>query len=778
MPAFGGAGSQNQLAESDRPVTVQVRAVSAPATAVKGPGDPFVVSKPTGTLEGDLMLMHTACVMDEPLDGWTLIPHSEIFAAGSSIALYYRVAGASEPSSYSVPVAANNTCGVSIISLYSDAASGLMIDAIEQQWNSSDSTNRDWPAVTVVAAAALLLCFGVIDGGSASTPAAGFTERYDVGSSRRYLMTKAVSAGDTGTATATGVAEASGCVTLAIAEGTQTLFDGPQYRGTKATAQGANTSSVSVDAPDALVVGDMMILHIVAGASTAITVPGDWTSIATVHGANTYNYAYSKIAEAGDIGATVTVTFSGLLAIGATIMAWFSPKGRTLYIDDVQTLANGSSTTHTFPSVTVTKDVAALAYLGGLSGGFTTTLEAGAKKRYSSGSGPVEIGLSAPVFVAGATATYAITRASAAASYTITVAIAEEAAAAPDRLDASLVSFLQVQAAIQDTFGTPAAMVFGLPVVFEYQDGDQDQIAEWDTGTWTPLEISERVAQVATFTLRGVLFFELMPLFLDAGFNAMTPSGDGPYSYEDAYVPGEVGAPLGYTFRFGGNDGNRAPTSMVQVQDAYLQSLVLTFNPAIRVVTFEAKWFGRYVDDNDGDGYEPASVPLPDGITMVNGLLATLGLQDAGDSGGAFDAIEEMQCALTEWQLSLDTGLRPEWASDRNQLTYCGVRQEWPALTFTATIRTNINTYAVTKVKAAARTFQEMQLTFYDVGNLGDRSLVLRMTGRWLPNFAAHERVRGEIVSKPTFQAETLSEQTTTPHWFSYEIVSGWEHGS
>lgn len=346
----------------------------------------------------------------------------------------------------------------------------------------------------------------------------------------------------------------------------------------------------------------------------------------------------------------------------------------------------------------------------------------------------------------------------------------------PDALDASLVTFLRVQAGAQSAFGEAATPSFGLPVVFEVEEGDQDQIALWDAGKWTPVAIVERVAQAATFTLRGVLFFELLPLFLDAGFNAMTPGGSGPFTYEDAFAPGAAGDPVAYTFRFGGNDGGRSPASMVQIQDAYLRSLALTFSVERRVVTFEAKWFGRFVDDNEGSGYEPEAVNVPGGLTMVNGLLATLGLQDAGDSGGAFDAIEQTDCALTEWQIAIDTGLRPAWASDQNALTYCGARQEWPAISFAAQLRTSIATYATTKVKANQHAYQELQLAFYDAANLGDRSFVLRLTGRWLPGFVAHERTRGEIVMKPKFQAETPATQTTTPHFASWEIVTGWEH--
>lgn len=344
-------------------------------------------------------------------------------------------------------------------------------------------------------------------------------------------------------------------------------------------------------------------------------------------------------------------------------------------------------------------------------------------------------------------------------------------------LDASLTTFLRVQAARQDAFDEPATPTFALPVAFEYSDGDLDQLAQWDSGTWTPLEIVERIAQFASFKLRGTLFFEELPLLLAAGFAPMEPSGDGPYTYADSVAPGASGVPVPYTFRFGGNDGSRSPTSMVQVQDAYLSKLTLTYSPTVHIVQMESEWFGRFVDDNAGLGYEPEAVTLPDGLRMVNGLAATLGFQDAGDAGGAFDAITDLACELVEWTLTLDTGLRPAWAGDNNALTYCGVYQEWPGLQFAPVIRTNIDTYALVMAKAQQRQHQELQLTFYDAFG-GDRSLVLRMTGRWQPKLNAHERVRGEVVMKPVFEVRTPATQTSTPHWLSYEVVTGWEHGA
>jgi hypothetical protein len=338
-------------------------------------------------------------------------------------------------------------------------------------------------------------------------------------------------------------------------------------------------------------------------------------------------------------------------------------------------------------------------------------------------------------------------------------------------LDASLVKFLRVQAGKQAAFDEAVTPTFALPVKFAYVDGDEEQVAVWDPGVWTPLTIVERTAQMATFTLRGALFFELLPVLFNAGFDAMTSSGVGPYTYAASALPAAVGAPIPYTFRFGGNDANRNLASMVQVQDAYLRTMTMSANINDKAILCESEWFGRWVDDNDGFGYEPEAVTLPPGLAMVQGLRSTLAVQDAGAAGGAFDALSAFDCSILEWTFTLDTGLRPAWAGDGNALTYCGARHEWPGAQFAAHMRTDLTNYAVTKVKANLRQFQELRLSFF--GDAG-RQAIFSMTGRWLPHFPAHDRSRNEVVMKPAFQVATPHTQTTTPHWLSWQFDTQW----
>ena len=346
----------------------------------------------------------------------------------------------------------------------------------------------------------------------------------------------------------------------------------------------------------------------------------------------------------------------------------------------------------------------------------------------------------------------------------------------PPPLDASLVAFLRVQAGKQAEFDDATTPTVALPVTFEYEEGDVEQLAKWDPGVWTPLVIVERTARFATFRLRGTLFFEMLPLLLNAGFGEMAGNevegSGGLYGYGDSVAPGQTGEPAAYTLRLGGNDANRWQGSMVQIQDAYLHKLTLSFNLNDKAVLFESEWFGRYIDDNDGAGYAPLAVTLPPNLAIVNGLRTELGVQDAGGAEGSeFGDLTLFECSLMEWQLQIDTGVRPAWAADGNNYFYCGVRHEWPQASLTAHLRTNLDNYAITKVKANLRTYQEMRLQI--AGN-DNRRVRFDMTGRWLPNFPAHDRSREEVVMKPEFRVESPHWQTVFSHWLSYDFLTRW----
>jgi hypothetical protein len=89
---------------------------------------------------------------------------------------------------------------------------------------------------------------------------------------------------------------------------------------------------------------------------------------------------------------------------------------------------------------------------------------------------------------------------------------------------------------------------------------------------------------------------------------------------------------------------------------------------------------------------------------------------------------------------------------------------------FAASYRTTATNYALIKAKADARTYQELMFTL--TGN-NSAQWINKITGRFLANFTAHSRANDEVVMSPTFRAGTPHAQTTTPHFYGWELDTG-----
>jgi len=341
-------------------VTIYVRAVTSPS------GDsssPYTVNKPTGTLEGDFLLAAPNGVSEAidqvlPPAGWYAVRGGAI-NGNDNISAWHKVAGASEPSSYDFTSTSNTPVGIGILALYADAGH-INIDAVASQTNASG--NRVFPSVTL-SADGLVVCVGAVGSSLASTPPGGMDERWDttISGNRAYCMTGAVSAGDTGTITATGSTAISKCVTIGLIEAA-TTYPGVRYRSQTNTGPSSSTS-IGLVMPADIVVGDMLVAHLTLAADRTVTTPDGWelqASLATTGAMR----VYTKVAESGDAGATLTISFSGgSTTASLAVSAWWSPEGHTLVIGDVQTSSTGAVSPITFPTATSTQDDAVLVML-------------------------------------------------------------------------------------------------------------------------------------------------------------------------------------------------------------------------------------------------------------------------------------------------------------------------------------------------------------------------------------------------------------------------------
>lgn len=392
-------------------MTIQLRAKTDPTSVTN---TTFTVNKPTGTLEGDFMLLviyasNEALSVPKIGGDWQQVQNG-VITGSMGPHCFYRVAGASEPSSYTLTTTASQTLAIGILSFYGDTP--LTVDTATFQANAS-ATNRTMPSVTATAAglyvglAGLALNF-------ASTPPGGSTEQWDVaiGTKRVYALTAATSgAGATGTYVATGTATISLCVGVHLIEASATGYTCPDLRNWSTTAPSSVASSQTVTIPSDVITGDLLILHAAFDANRTVSDPSGWTALQTI-AADGGIWTWWKLAESGDAGATVTVSFSGgTTTVGLGVLAIVSRSGKTLTVGASAQAVSASATTVTLPTVTSTRDNALL--IGLISSPDTTGVDIAANsdylERYDFGSTGVRLLLFTEMLgAAGATGTRAL----------------------------------------------------------------------------------------------------------------------------------------------------------------------------------------------------------------------------------------------------------------------------------------------------------------------------------------------------------------------------------
>lgn len=341
-------------------MSISVRAVTTPAGDASSP---YNVAKPTGTLEGDLMIA-SVVVVSEAVDqvlppvGWYAVPGGGINGE-DNVSAWYKVAGASEPSSYDFTSVASTTAGIGIISLYGSGP--LRIDDVATQVNASG--DRVCPSVDFTAAG-LMVCFVACRSSLGATPPGGATEQWDatISGNRSGCYTAAVgAAGASGTLTATGSSAVSKCVSVAVVEA-ETTYEGVRYRS-YASAGPSSGSSIAVTMPSDIVAGDMLVAHMTILLDRTVTTPSGWTLQANLATTGAMR-VYTKVAESGDAGATLTISFTGgSTTVSLAVSAWWSPEGFTLQVGQVATASASAAASITFPPVTSTAEGSALVML-------------------------------------------------------------------------------------------------------------------------------------------------------------------------------------------------------------------------------------------------------------------------------------------------------------------------------------------------------------------------------------------------------------------------------
>jgi len=175
----------------------------------------LTINKPTGTVQDDVMIAsigvrpNTATIT--PPSGWTLVRRiNNTNSTASSLAVYSRVAGASEPASYAwaFDTSAGSAGG---IQTFSGVDTTTPID-VENGQNTASGLTHATPDVTTTVANTMIVTSHSFATSATWTPPTGMTEGFDVaslavpnvaGQSTEGNFALQSAAGPTGTKTAT-----------------------------------------------------------------------------------------------------------------------------------------------------------------------------------------------------------------------------------------------------------------------------------------------------------------------------------------------------------------------------------------------------------------------------------------------------------------------------------------------------------------------------------------------------------------------------------------------
>jgi hypothetical protein len=235
--------------------------------ALKPATGPLTINKPAGTVANDVMVAaiafnHDSVVITPPA-GWTLVRRVENTDAILGLEVHYRVAGASEPASYTwlaTTGSANFQYVVGGIQSFSgvDTVSPIDVDAGQCTPQptpcGSSSLTHATPDVTTTVSDTMLVTAHTYESSNTWTPPAGMTEAYDQaalatpttdGMSIEGNYQQQVAAGATGAKTATAAGTSDDGVTHILALKPAPPLPGDFNAYASSTAAGATTGVIT-----------------------------------------------------------------------------------------------------------------------------------------------------------------------------------------------------------------------------------------------------------------------------------------------------------------------------------------------------------------------------------------------------------------------------------------------------------------------------------------------------------------------------------------------------
>jgi putative pyrroloquinoline-quinone binding quinoprotein len=326
----------------------------------------LTINKPTGTLQNHVMIAsiglrpNTATIT--PPSGWKLVRRIDNSSTtASSLAVYYKVAGASEGSSYAwtFSTSAGSAGG---IQTFSGVDPTTPID-VEGGQNTASSLTHASPSVTTTVARAMIVTSYSFASAATWTPPSGMTEGFDVASiavpnvagqsiEGDYVLQTAAGATGAKTATASNDADVGNTHILALRPPAGIAFVAAASAGA-----GSGTLTLTISKPTGTIQNHVMIASIGVRPHTAtITPPSGWTLVRRIDNPNSSNTnslaVYSKVGGVSE-PASYSWTFNTSAGSAGGIQA-FSGVDTTTPIDVEDGQNTDFALTHATPSVPTT----------------------------------------------------------------------------------------------------------------------------------------------------------------------------------------------------------------------------------------------------------------------------------------------------------------------------------------------------------------------------------------------------------------------------------------
>jgi len=390
--ALGCGMTENGGATVDISVTTTTTDVWAlgavpikPASTTPPTGS-ITIPVPTGTLQNDVMIasigVRPSSTSITAPSGWTLVRRTNNGSSNSnSLAVYRRVAGSSEPGSYTWTLSGDIFSAGGMQSFYNIDTSNPV--DVENGQTTANGTAHATPSVTTTVENAMLVTSHTYSSNRTWSPPSGMTEAFDfalgtdpaTGQAIEGNYVRQSAAGSTGTKTATAAGDSD-------------------VGNAHILALRPLTPGLTIPKPTGTVAGDFMVAAIgVQDDSVTITPPSGWTLVRRMDQASGTDNSlaiYTKAAGASE-PATYTWALSGSNyshAVGG--IQSFSGVDTTngpVNVDAGQ--STSSSTSHATPSITPTVANTMLVTAHTFASSRTWTAPSGMTEAYDTASLPV-----------------------------------------------------------------------------------------------------------------------------------------------------------------------------------------------------------------------------------------------------------------------------------------------------------------------------------------------------------------------------------------------------